>query len=59
MAEKSNLSLVDRFRVQVEQRNLNDKALIEGPLCVFSLHDTATFWMIVRLADEYAISTYE
>lgn len=32
MAEKSTLSLFDRFRAQVEQRNLNDRALIEGPL---------------------------
>jgi hypothetical protein len=35
MAEKSTLSLFDRFRAQVEQRNLNDRALIEGPLGVF------------------------
>ncbi|KAL2275543.1 hypothetical protein FJTKL_02034 [Diaporthe vaccinii] len=32
MTEKSTVSLVDRFRAQVEQRNLNDRALIEGPL---------------------------
>ncbi|POS69660.1 hypothetical protein DHEL01_v211944 [Diaporthe helianthi] len=32
MAEKPALSLFDRFRTQVEHRNLNDRALIEGPL---------------------------
>ncbi|KAK2598744.1 hypothetical protein N8I77_012133 [Diaporthe amygdali] len=32
MAEKSTSTLIDRFRAQVEQRNLNDRALIEGPL---------------------------
>ncbi|KAK7709963.1 hypothetical protein SLS63_013105 [Diaporthe eres] len=32
MTEKSSTTLIDRFRAQVEHRNLNDRALIEGPL---------------------------
>lgn len=35
MTEKPTLSLVERFRAQVEHRNLNDRALIEGPLGAF------------------------
>lgn len=30
MAEKSNF--IDRLRTQIEHRNLNDRAQIEGPL---------------------------
>lgn len=59
MTEKSTLSLVDRFRVQVEHRNLNDRALIEGPLGACGPHGAAIVWILARLTDENVISTPE
>ncbi|KAK7703475.1 hypothetical protein SLS64_009145 [Diaporthe eres] len=47
MTEKSSTTLIDRFRAQVEHRNLNDRALIEGPLARVA-KDIRTYDQVAR-----------